>query len=218
MTTVKFTQRIKDVLTRQLDYDFASLMSDIVKQFDSNTMMEQGDEFESIVHYNKDFQFKIVTCVNAHEDDCVGYPFAPNMGCDCPKVREVIFQIMVKYKGSHLVCFPMFETSLKKMIKKINKDFPKSLTICLCGTKTEDERDKCRRCFIYSYTRTEEEGGDCSICLENDGLWIKTKCGHTFHQHCLKKATDIKKQCPMCRANVDLDNDWEHTVSNPYNV
>ena len=222
MTTVNFTQRIKDVISRQLTFDFAHLMTEIKEQLDSNDMKDADESWISIVSYNEDIEIRIVTDITPHKDDCDHFPFAFEFedDCGCSNVRNILFQINIKYKGNHVLCFPMKEMSLEDMLAKIKNDFPKSVLICQCGDKAEEEgRGKCRRCFIHSYTRTEEEGGDCSICLENDGVWIKTKCGHIFHQHCLQKAKAVASLCPICRANIDYHICYHHSHGiNPYNV
>ena len=221
MTTVNFTQRIKDVLTRQLTCDFVRLMTAVNKQIISNSLDDDGDDDStiSVIAYNENIELRISASVWTHEDDCVGFPFALDTGCDCPKVRFISSQINIKYKGNHIVCFPFKENTLKKMVKQIKKEFPLSMTVCHCGEKADEATLKCRRCFIQSYTRTEDEGGNCSICLENDGVWIKTKCGHIFHQQCLIKAKAVNPVCPMCRGSIEYQIGYHHSHGmNPYNV
>lgn len=62
----------------------------------------------------------------------------------------------------------------------------------------------CERCYIHSYVRSEEEGGDCCVCRENDGRWVKIRCGHILHYHCFMKIPPLQdgtgnRKCPMCR-------------------
>lgn len=221
MTTVKLTQRIKDVIIRQLTCDFGLLMNDVNTQIRINSADDGSEDkyFLSRVDYNEDIAINITTFVTPHDDDCVGYPYSLDTGCDCPDVRYTQFQVSLKYKGIHTLGFPLNDPSLKKMVKQIKKDFPSSMTICQCGEMGIEATLKCRRCYIQSYTRTEEEGGNCSICLENDGVWIKTKCGHIFHQHCLVKAKAVNPVCPMCRGDIDYGiNCWHSHGMNPYNV
>ncbi len=47
---------------------------------------------------------------------------------------------------------------------------------------------------------TEED--NCPICLNSltESEVHKTHCGHSFHKNCFDKI--IKKECPMCRANL----------------
>ena len=50
---------------------------------------------------------------------------------------------------------------------------------------------------------------ECSICREliieivdHTPRVCVTKCGHTFHYQCLKRAFEEKKECPYCRTNL----------------
>lgn len=86
--------------------------------------------------------------------------------------------------------------------------------LCPCGKVTEDpDRMWCGYCFIYRYTRTEDEGGDCCVCHENEGRWVELPCGHQVHNHCyfsIKREErngspigdmykDHTRKCPLCR-------------------
>ena len=50
--------------------------------------------------------------------------------------------------------------------------------------------------------RGSEEIEECSICLENEGLLVPSKCGHKFHTKCLVKWLENKNTCPNCRENI----------------
>jgi hypothetical protein len=194
-------------------------MDDVKEQFDTNNMKNCEESFVSNVQYNEDIEIKIITDIDSHDDNCDNFPFVVNDNCGCPKVREITFYINIRYKCINVLQFPMKETTLNKMLKKIKKDFPDSMFICHCGEKAIEELNKCRQCFIHSYIRTEEEGGDCPICFENDWVWIKTKCNHIFHQSCLKKAKAVNGLCPICRAIIDYHICYPHSHGvNPYNV
>jgi hypothetical protein len=43
----------------------------------------------------------------------------------------------------------------------------------------------------------------CSICLEycNDAP-MYVKCGHAYHQNCIKEWLSSKSSCPVCRENI----------------
>jgi hypothetical protein len=217
MTTVNFTQRIKDVISRQLKVDFCRIMTKVQEQFDSNDDKD-GDEIrESTIAYNEDLEIRITPDIETHQTDCDGFPYTLVHDCFCSNVRDVTIMINITYKGNSVYTFKLKEMPLENMIERIQADFPASITICQCGDEAIED-SKCRRCYIHSYTRTEEEGGACSICLENDGLWFKTKCGHIFHQHCLLKAIDVSnsRRCPLCRADINYS--ILLAGVNPYNV
>jgi len=42
----------------------------------------------------------------------------------------------------------------------------------------------------------------CPICLNNydSADFLKTPCGHVYHQYCLEEWLQQKSECPTCRA------------------
>ena len=40
----------------------------------------------------------------------------------------------------------------------------------------------------------------CPICLESDGLFVKTECGHHIHKDCMNNY--LSNKCPMCRSDM----------------
>jgi len=42
----------------------------------------------------------------------------------------------------------------------------------------------------------------CSICYQDMTTAKKTKCGHIFHQNCLKRWLFVQDNCPMCTAPI----------------
>ena len=63
--------------------------------------------------------------------------------------------------------------------------------------KTQLEH-RCESCFVYWYKRTDDR---CSVCLEDEGVWVKLSCGHILHQHCWTRIKGF--QCPVCRTVTD---------------
>ena len=48
---------------------------------------------------------------------------------------------------------------------------------------------------------SENKINNCSICLDELKVFIKTECNHEFHKECLQ---NIKKPvCPLCRADIE---------------
>ena len=88
----------------------------------------------------------------------------------------------------------------------------KPIKMCECGKKAKNDY-KCKECYLFSYTRTEEEGGDCAVCLQNGGVWYKLECTHIIHRMCLKKISKIKPICPLCRVEFEYPLD---VPNNPY--
>jgi hypothetical protein len=60
--------------------------------------------------------------------------------------------------------------------------------------------------IILKYLNILEE--DCPICLSSDSeiKCIETKCGHKFHEDCIKSYVIIKNTCPICRQDLTSDN------------
>jgi len=46
------------------------------------------------------------------------------------------------------------------------------------------------------------EEGECSICYENGKDLVSTRCGHLFHDVCLRRWLVINPTCPYCRHDV----------------
>ena len=80
-------------------------------------------------------------------------------------------------------------------------DLVKTYEICKCGQDLSVEDGYCQSCYCYVIKREE----DCCCCLENDGVWIETKCGHFIHQYCFRKIvpryinSKSVRNCPLCR-------------------
>jgi hypothetical protein len=72
----------------------------------------------------------------------------------------------------------------------------------------------CDNCYIFGHERTEEEGGVCCVCLANNGIWGKLKCGHTLHKKCFQniQSSEGKRKCPLCREPSSFGE-----VNDPYN-
>jgi len=128
-------------------------------------------------------------------------------GCEC--VKYVYPQFMMYYPPYRyrdiMECFTVFHAHEIKFTRDCLEKH-KTLTICPCGRLGKDDHDsddaksngKCNNCYIYGFERGEE----CSICKEDDGKpWIKTSCGHFFHELCWSHVIPIHhiKKCPLCR-------------------
>lgn len=40
---------------------------------------------------------------------------------------------------------------------------------------------------------------ECSICLQEYRTFIRLKCGHKFHEKCIKNWSQESYRCPLCR-------------------
>ena len=70
---------------------------------------------------------------------------------------------------------------------------------------------------------TPESSHECTICLQNTNILTSKilRCGHKFHSSCIKewfKEDNIKKSCPLCRANnegKDNEDEDDNIVNDP---
>uniref|UniRef100_A0A914QTY8 RING-type domain-containing protein n=1 Tax=Panagrolaimus davidi TaxID=227884 RepID=A0A914QTY8_9BILA len=54
-------------------------------------------------------------------------------------------------------------------------------------------------------SQKSSEIGQCSICFSNlniSSICAISKCGHTFHQKCIRQWISSGKNCPLCRTNA----------------
>lgn len=99
------------------------------------------------------------------------------------------------------------EEPLNMITFQLSKLIGKNYMFCKCGQLVVEE-NQCSECYIHSYTRTEEEGGDCPICYENEARWCELKCKHRFHMACMLKVKlqNGYRKCPLCRTMSDTFN------------
>ena len=112
------------------------------------------------------------------------------------------------YKDKEWVCFEHKEWEARAIKMETILAWLDSIEIeknkwmqCHCGRRAT-MNGACDECYIHSYVRSEEEGGDCCVCHENDGRWVKLDCGHILHNHCffeIKVEAEQKRKCPLCR-------------------
>ena len=84
---------------------------------------------------------------------------------------------------------------------------------CLEETGHNFRRWSCCNCFMLMEITHDVENAsnsiflntkktsECTICLE-EVKSFPLKCGHVFHQECLKKWLNEKKTCPNCRIKI----------------
>ncbi len=51
----------------------------------------------------------------------------------------------------------------------------------------------------------EDEDNNCIICYDIMPEPVITPCGHLFCQDCINKCLSIKKECPMCKSEVKIE-------------
>lgn len=70
------------------------------------------------------------------------------------------------------------------------------------NTRASGAQDTCQ----HVTTSTTDAESICCICLvhlsNGSSMSIRLRCSHDFHTDCIQKWINIKKTCPLCRANV----------------
>lgn len=57
-----------------------------------------------------------------------------------------------------------------------------------------------RHMSLRNYRRSEKEG-------ENIKTYIGLKCGHSYHEKCIREWLEIKGDCPICKKHIiDAEN------------
>lgn len=135
--------------------------------------------------------------------------------CDTCRCEKMMFKIALCYTNSGKHWWHTMETK-EFPIETVSKEMlliwldgveenKNKWSFCGCG-QLATMNEACDTCYIHGYVRSEEEGGDCCVCHENGGRWIKQQCGHILHRHCLLniKVEGTKRKCPLCRNSADF--------------
>lgn len=86
--------------------------------------------------------------------------------------------------------------TLEEAKQKLNTAV-KTYQYCKCNMYSPVKDGWCEWCYPYVI----EQDDNCSVCLENSGIWVELKCKHKIHEHCFKKIEN--KKCPLCREVSD---------------
>lgn len=217
MTTRILSKRAKTILARfaSLEVERVTKMVNALDQEGLNNFQEE-DNTSSICY--KEWQFEIELVLPQHHDECECDDVAIPLGerCDCEYDYEKwAMRLYHRDTGcsnkNHMAGtvisarHSLGEKAIESWINWLKEEWK----TCVCG-KEVVRGDHCRDCFIHAYERTEEEGGDCCVCHENNGRWAKLECGHVLHTHCWEKVVGHK--CPLCR------NPSGKTTRDPYDV
>ena len=153
----------------------------------------------------KDMMIEI-TSSSSHKDYCIGYE------CNCLVLQYML--CISQLTDSLLLDHITFDdtSDVNDVVSELSSRMGTTYKICICGGDVACMYELCKTCYIYQYTRPEDEGGSCCICLENIGTWVKLPCDHYIHTHCCYRM--IMNTCPLCRSPF-------HTydiIRNPYDV
>lgn len=86
--------------------------------------------------------------------------------------------------------------TLEEAKQKLNATV-KTYQYCKCNDSLPIKDGWCGWCFPF----ITEQDDNCSVCLENSGVWVELKCKHKIHEYCFKKIEN--KKCPLCRKVSD---------------
>lgn len=197
-TTLTLSERNREQFRRfvRLNYD-----SCIKRGLETNSdrLLDGSEERLSDGRFGK-FDIELyVMLVSDCDDQC---------DCaDCVSNRNREFTLSIRYRSNKEVCLRHYdfriEDTTMSMVPKILQwidELPSTYELCRCKGTLALRDGWCHACYLYRYTRTEEEGGDCCVCLENEGRWIKLSCNHIIHGSCYTSINDRK--CPLCRQLV----------------
>jgi hypothetical protein len=212
MTTIDIPKRLFTLMIRATEIKWEQLLEEAKKQ---NSTDEGRKEYMDKDFYDDtfytltfgDFEFTLdYDIISTHDDTCFDDEGNSNQDerlllsdtCNCDKDES--YSIGLRYKDKGLFYKVINETSLEAALKIVG-GIKATYEICMCG-ETASKDGWCVGCYIHRYTRTEEEGGVCSCCYENEGRWVRLECKHEIHLSCFHKIEfDVKKgrKCPLCR-------------------
>jgi len=81
-----------------------------------------------------------------------------------------------------------------------------------------NEEKEIKQLSEEEFKELEQNGNVCIICLEpySDTVIKKTlACGHSFCKDCITRSAEINPYCPVCRAEIDYDKEFDGEVKRP---
>lgn len=210
MATVSLSKRGYIVFKRWIETKFDSMIKEGVDATDNN------DE-DVYLLFNNNWKIELAYFLPCHKEGCDDEDTQLLHGNTCDKCanEEMTFSIYLRYSQDGMFRHSStileyrslsFDHVSKEMLFRWldSVETKNKWTICRCGQRAT-MNEACDSCYIHGYVRSEEEGGDCCVCHENDGRWIKQQCGHVLHIHCFLKIKmeGMQRKCPLCRASSE---------------
>lgn len=205
-SSITVSPRIREVLTRFIDVYYEPAIR-------RSATSSGGQLYHK--HIGK-FNIEYNCSVPEHDDDCE-YEDEVSEEHDCKCSKYMTLTVVLQYIsiGHRYTFLDSYDMTIdlgadKEEIFDWVKKLPDTYQLCVCGEKAEKD-NWCYNCYIFRYTRSEDEGGNCCVCLENEGRWTKLRnCGHIIHSHCWDKIkiSTCCSTCPLCRqlpAGHDMD-------------
>ena len=182
--------------------------------------------------FNKKWMFQIGYSLGFHGNECEEEDLLYGETCDnceyekmdidigiysVPPIYEIGSQVLLEETS-----IPADEITKEKVIEWLDwvEKNKNAWKFCMCG-EVATMNTACDKCYIHGYVRTEEEGGDCCVCHENGGRWLKQECGHILHYYCYVKIPAMPnaegktvRKCPLCRKETSFN----RTIDDCYDV
>lgn len=216
MTTIPLSPRIRTVFKRFVEVH----LQEFIERAKKADVPDGDEETEELCCTTHHVNLKFGFCHAEHEENCPRYEecdyyLEHGKTCDhCdPKPMYLWFHLRRSIPtsgGTLLTKWWNVDTINQELIFEWITSWKEELVLCMCGDVATVGGRMCKVCYVHGYHRTEEEGGICCVCHENDGRWIRFACGHEVHRHCFR---DMKK-CPLCRATVD----YTSSKTDPYDI
>lgn len=99
--------------------------------------------------------------------------------------EEVINKMTLNYMNDVKRLEVLFEN------KKINQELHKDKICCICDN------------YLFENLNDNENG-----IYDDDNKIFTLNCGHSFHKFCFIKWFKVKKICPLCRVDVNINFDF----------
>ena len=189
---MEFTERCATVFKRKLEMEMKEIL-EVFTNAPTLSIEEINEATESDDWNLHTFSFKEFVMdvdIDYSADEEKNYEI---------KLDSLQLVVRIRYKNTrigHIVMKDDFNIFYKKIDELV-----KEYQICPCGQLGKKD-GWCRFCFPYVSTQEDI----CSICRENEGVWVELKCKHLVHKHCWMMV--VNKKCPLCRV-VHQYNDYE---------
>jgi len=200
MTTLHFSERDIEVAIRWSEVYAKECLAEVSRS--------DGHPIRYDLEYDFENQFTILIQLVPRCQHNGEWVRCNDMSCMSTTWMTRVLVYLEPYETDVFFSLTIPDESALKLLRPKFEALRGDHTMCICGRMgrqdhlLESERGKCNNCYIYGFVR----GEICSICLLDDGKpWMKTACGHYFHDLCWSKVEhrDYIRKCPMCRTHND---------------
>lgn len=203
---IDFTERTATVFTRFIDCneeDWFKKLSDVKNGIYEPTRQER-DEYEIYLGCKVINGWKIKSSIDLYVEDNEDEDEDEEPALAIKKLRGFIEISRNGMDYGTILRLDFFDNKVEEYYDVKIKQLVRTYTMCCeCEDRfTWSSSKHCKDCYPFVMKHTEE----CSICMDNEHekIWIKTRCGHVFHETCFDKLKDgkCKVPCPLCRTEV----------------